>query len=154
MNSKSKLSIILQVISSLLVFLFVYTAVSKLMDLKSFQLTLHASPLITNKNILVSWALPTVELTTAVLLLLPRTRLLGLYSAATLMTIFTLYLGYMILFTPNRPCVCGGVFRVLSWEEHLAFNIFFTLLCFTAIRIQRKLNQAGVHHPNSQPSMA
>lgn len=150
-NHNAGRSVVLQVICCLLIFLLVYTATSKLLDIKSFQLTLHASPLITDKNILVSWLVPAAELFIALLLLRPSTRLTGLYGAAFLLMVFTLYLGYMILFTPNRPCICGGVIRVMSWSQHIVFNLFFTLLALAGIQIQRKLTYRNVHHPGSPP---
>jgi hypothetical protein len=46
MNSKSRVSTCLQVIGSLLIFLFVYTAVTKLAGFAHFQAVLSHSPLI------------------------------------------------------------------------------------------------------------
>jgi hypothetical protein len=124
----------------------VYTATSKFLDFNSFKLTLHASPLITDKNILVAWAIPVVELITAALLLIPRTRLFGLYSSLGIMTVFTLYLGYMLLFTPNRPCVCGGVIKTMSWDQHIVFNCFFILLSLIAIRLHKLVEKPAANN--------
>jgi hypothetical protein len=137
MASKINLQIPLRLIAALLIFLFVYTASGKFLDFNSFKLTLHASPLITDKNILVAWSIPIAELITAALLLIPRTRLLGLYCSLAIMILFTLYLGYMLLFTPNRPCVCGGVIKTMSWKQHIVFNCFFILLSLIAIRLHK-----------------
>jgi hypothetical protein len=119
---------ILEIVSALFILLFVYTSLSKFTQFEPFKIVLRDSPLIGNKNIIVAWAIPSIELIVAFLLLIPRTRLLGFYSSFALMTIFTLYLGYMIIFTPLMPCSCGGVIKQMSWNQHLVFNIFFTLL--------------------------
>lgn len=144
MTSHSKWNALLQLIAALFIFLFVYTALSKFMDFKSFKHTLHASPLITNKNVAVAWAIPLAELLVAALLFFPRTKLPGLYGSFGLMALFTLYLGYMLLFTPNRPCVCGGVIKAMSWGQHLVFNIFFTLLALAGIRIQKRIETPDI----------
>jgi putative oxidoreductase len=149
MASKINLQRTIQLIAALLIFLFVYTATSKFLDFNSFKLTLHASPLITDKNILVAWAIPVVELITAALLLIPRTRLFGLYSSLGIMTVFTLYLGYMLLFTPNRPCVCGGVIKTMSWNGHLVFNCFFVLLSLMAIRLHKMVERRAAGNNTS-----
>jgi hypothetical protein len=146
MASKINLQRTIQLIAALLIFLFVYTATSKFLDFNSFKLTLHASPLITDKNILVAWAIPVVELITAALLLIPRTRLFGLYSSLGIMTVFTLYLGYMLLFTPNRPCVCGGVIKTMSWDQHIVFNCFFILLSLIAIRFHKLVEKPAANN--------
>lgn len=128
-----KRSTIVEIISALFILLFVYTAVSKLMEGIKFEQTLSKSPLIGNYAGLIAIALPVTEIVVAILLLIPRTRLFGLYASAALMTLFTLYLSYMIAFTPKLPCSCGGVLKQMNWNQHLVFNLFFTGLAFTGI---------------------
>ncbi len=130
--------LIIEIISSLLILLFVYAALSKLLDFNSFKYVLNRSPLIGGKAAVVALALPIIEGLVSVLLFFPRTRLWGLYGSSALMTIFALYLAYMISFTPNLPCSCGGVLKQMTWTQHLIFNVFFTLLAFTSIWLQRK----------------
>ena len=146
MTSFSKENILLQLLVGLFIFLFVYTAVSKFLDFRSFQLSLHASSLISDNNILIAWAIPLGELVTAALLFVPRTRLPGLYSFFVLMTLFTLYLGYMLAFVPNRPCVCGGIIKSMTWTQHLFFNISFTLLSALGIRIHKGLDRTSLRN--------
>lgn len=122
---KSSLSTI---ITSLFIFLFVYTSISKLLDFTAFQAVLHNSPLIGNKARLIAMLLPTIELFVAGLLFIKVTRRLGYWAALSLMIIFTAYILYMLLFIPHLPCACGGVLRALTWKEHLAFNLIFICL--------------------------
>jgi hypothetical protein len=130
--------IAIEIISSLLILLFIYTALSKLLDFTAFKSVLSQSPFIGNKAAVVALALPITEIMVALLLFVPRTRLWGFYGATVLMTAFTLYLAYMILFTPDLPCSCGGVLKQMTWKQHLAFNIFFFLLSLTATLLERK----------------
>jgi hypothetical protein len=133
-----KRSIIVDIISSLFILLFVYTAVSKLSTIRMFQVVLHKSPLIGEFNVLLSWAVPITELLITALLFVPRTRRLGLAVSLALMSLFTLYLCYMLLFTPDLPCSCGGVLKTLTWNEHLLFNIFFIFLAVTGLWLGRR----------------
>jgi len=133
-----KRKLFIEIISSLLILLFVYTAVSKLLGYTSFWVTLSKSPLIGNKAKFIAVALPVTEILVSLLLFVPRTRLWGLYASSGLMTIFTLYLIYMIYFTPQLPCSCGGVLKHMTWNQHLVFNIFFLLLSLAGVVLQRK----------------
>ena len=128
-----KRSTITETISAIFIFLFVYTALSKIFTFHLFAQTLKETPLIGGIAIYIAILLPAVELILSLLLLIPRTRRFGLYSTFALMLVFTLYLGYMILFTPQRPCTCGGVLEKMTWTQHLIFNIFFTILSLIAI---------------------
>lgn len=143
MNAAIK-NITLNFIAAAFIFLFTYTAMSKLMDAYEFQVILSKSPLIGEYAAIIKYVLPITELIVAGLLFLPKTKLAGLYSSLTLMLLFTGYLFYMTLFTTDLPCSCGGVLQQLSWQQHLWFNIFFTLLAGLGIFLQR-LKQHYAH---------
>jgi hypothetical protein len=76
----------------------------------------------------VSWAVPVTELAAAGLLLIRRTRRIGLFVSLALMVSFTLYLAFMLGTEKHLPCSCGGVMSAMSWGQHLVFNIFFTIV--------------------------
>jgi hypothetical protein len=128
----------LQIICSLFIFLFVYSALSKFHEFDAFKAVLGRSPVIGSKNEILAWSLPLIELMVAIILFIPGTRRIGLYSSFFLMSIFTVYVGYLILFIPNLPCSCGGIIKQMSWKQHLVFNIFFTSLAGAAIIIETK----------------
>ena len=130
--------VIIEIISSLLIFLFMYTAISKLLGYYSFRNVLRVSPFIGDYAEVAAFALPITEGLVALLVFIPRTRLWGFYGSSALMSIFTLYLAYMILFTPKLPCSCGGVLKQMTWNQHLVFNIFFLLLALTGVVLERK----------------
>lgn len=134
-----KKSNLIEIISALLILLFVYTAVSKLLD-KRFVITLMTSPLIGNElaRILV-WALPSVEILISLLLFFPATRKLGLWASLSLMIFFTFYIGYLTYFAPHKPCNCGGVLKQMTWGQHFIFNIFFTVLAGIGLWLYRKI---------------
>src|SRR5690606_36348213 len=78
----------------------------------------------------------------AFLLVVGRTRLLGLYASFFLMTLFSGYIYAMLHFSYYAPCSCGGILKLFgldeSWNDHLVFNIVFTLLAAVGILLWRK----------------
>lgn len=145
-----KRNAIVEVISALFILLFAYTAFSKWMDSQNFIAVLAQSPLIgSTLAVSAAWSVIISELIICVLLFIPRTRLIGLYSSFILIAIFTLYIGYMIAFAPKLPCHCGGVISQMTWPQHLAFNIVFTLLALTGIILAKSIVSI---HPRVKPA--
>jgi putative oxidoreductase len=133
-----KRNLIIEIISGLLILLFVYTGLSKLLDFRQFKSTLSGSPVIGDSAAVLAFVLPVLELVLAALLFFTRTKLTGLYGSLVLMTVFTLYIGYMLSFSSKLPCSCGGVLKDMNWSEHLVFNIFFTVLSLAGVLLERK----------------
>ena len=127
----------LEIITGLFILLFVYTAISKLMDFQKFTQILKALPAIGFAGNFFALFLPLAELSTASLLLVPKYRHNGLAASLILIIVFTIYLTCMILFTPDRPCNCGGVIQKMTWNQHLIFNFIFICLAITGIRLQK-----------------
>jgi hypothetical protein len=121
-------ALIVNLIAFVFLFLFVYTALSKFLDFTHFQFVLRHSPLLGSLGVSVSWFVPGIELLIALLLFEPRSRLAGLFSSMILMIVFSIYIGYMLFFSPQLPCSCGGVIEQLSWTQHLGLNLILILL--------------------------
>jgi len=117
----------------LFVFLFLYAAVSKLLDFETFTLQLAQSPLLSAYAYIIAWAVPAIEIGIALLLVIERLRLFALYAAFTLMVMFTAYIFIILNFSDFVPCSCGGVLEKLSWTQHLIFNLFFIILAGVAV---------------------
>jgi uncharacterized membrane protein YphA (DoxX/SURF4 family) len=128
----------LEGIACLLIILFVYAGLSKLIDFSTFRFQLGRSPFITQIAGFVAWSIPAAEIILALCLVFRRTRLLGLYGSFFLMLLFTGYIYAMLHFSYYVPCSCGGVLSKMSWNQHLVFNIFFTVLALVGILIQAK----------------
>lgn len=129
-------------ISAALLLLLLYAAFSKLADHTAFTFLLSRSPLLHPFAGTLAWLLPAIELAIAVLLFFTVTRLTGLYAALLLLSSFTVYLGYVLLFSSDVPCSCGGVLKQLSWPQHIVFNGFFILLSVIGIVLYRKQMEA------------
>lgn len=129
---------IVDIIAALLILLFTYTAVNKLVGLDLFKVLLAQSPGIGDHAGWLYIVIPAVELIIAALLFFPATRLKGLYASFTLMLAFTIYVGYMLYVGGDLPCSCGGAISKMTWQQHLYFNMFFTLAALLAIIMTRK----------------
>jgi hypothetical protein len=125
-------------ISILLIVLFTYAAVSKMIDYHLFTKQLSASPLLSPFAGVLTWFIPAAELYTVILLLNSSWRKAGLLMSVVLMTLFTLYIIVMLLFFERIPCSCGGVLQRMNWHEHLIFNIVFTLISITGYYLWNK----------------
>jgi len=125
----------IEVISGLLIFLFAYAAISKLSTYNLFKFQLGKSPYIDSYASVVAWLLPLTELAIVALLVIKKTRFLGLYASFFLMLLLTIYIYALLHFSNDVPCSCGGVIAHLTWSQHLAFNLVFTFLALAAILI-------------------
>lgn len=142
--------------SALLVCLFTYAALSKLSGYSMFKSQLERSPFLFHTAALLAGWIPIIELTISFLLVFTKTRLYGLYASVVLMIMFTEYISAMLRFSYYIPCSCGGVLSTMSWNQHLIFNIFFTLLAIVALILQlhSTTKQRPVPTDNIKPFIA
>lgn len=115
-----------------------YAAVSKLMDVEKFQIQMGQSPLLTRFADVLAWAVPIIEILISLALVFQRYRLLALLASFGLMSMFTVYIIFILNFSPFVPCSCGGILQDLGWQEHLIFNTFFIILGAIGVIIQSK----------------
>jgi putative oxidoreductase len=122
--------------AALLILLYFYAALSKLLDFSLFHAQLYRQPFPHDVADLLHYGLPGVELLTVLLLMIPRTISTGLQLSLVLLLLFTGYIALALLhFWSHVPCSCGGVLSRLSWRSHFVFNCFFLCLNFIAIHI-------------------
>lgn len=123
------------IVALLYIVLFTYAALSKLFDFQSFQVQLGQSPLLSAYTGIISYTILGVELLIVLLLVFPRTRMIGLMSSFVLMLFFTFYIVLILNYASFVPCSCGGILEKLGWKEHLLFNIVFVLIGGIALLI-------------------
>ena len=133
-----KQKVTIEIICFLLTLLFVYAAFSKLWEYNTFKIQLTNSPFLKTFAGMIVWFIPATELTVSAMLTVRNTRKEGLYGSFILLLIFTVYIGTMLLSATHLPCSCGGIIQQLSWKQHLLFNLFFLLLVFIGIILERK----------------
>jgi putative oxidoreductase len=131
---KMKYRNLIEIAAGLLILLFVYTALSKLLDLEEYRQQMEKQVFTPAVRDVLFWLVPVAELATSALLLFPRSRPIGFYVAFVLLLLFTSYI-LLILWGAfgHVPCSCGGVIASLDWSAHLLFNTFFLLLTTIAI---------------------
>ncbi len=119
--------------------LFIYTGTNKLIEYftdGNFAFQLGRSPYMERWVNFIAIPLPLFELLIVVLLIIPRTRLTGLYASFFLMSVFTGYVWLMIHESYSLPCACGGILQRLSWPGHLIFNSCFVAWTYLGIVVQ------------------
>lgn len=140
LNTNTK-SLITEIICLFFILLFVYAAVSKILDFENFQLQLGQSPLLSAFAWWISWLVPIIEILISILLSSPKFRKFGLFAALSLMTMFTVYIFIILHFSSFVPCSCGGILEKMSWNIHLIFNIFCILCALTALVFHLNYNR-------------
>lgn len=128
-----------ELITALLVILFTYTAISKILEADTFAKQMLNQPLPGWFSKTLVWIVPASELIASLLLLIKPLRYYGLIFSFLLLLAFTIYVALILSHSFNYvPCSCGGVLQTMSWQVHLIFNIGFTLLAVTGVLVERK----------------
>lgn len=154
MNIKSQVrNILINIVCFLFILLFIYAAVSKLLDFESFQVQLGQSPLLSIYAGWMSWLVIFIEIFISILLIFPQLRGVGLWASFNLMLMFTVYIFIILHYSSYVPCSCGGILEKMTWEMHLVFNIIFTLLALLAI-ILKKESEATMFRYNNRTWIA
>ncbi|WP_338356905.1 MauE/DoxX family redox-associated membrane protein [Yeosuana marina] len=126
-------ALIIEIIRILFILLFVYAAVSKLLDFQKFRVQVGQSPILTSLGNWIIIFVPTIEILISICFMIPKLRLKAMYASLILMTIFTTYIVFILNFSPYVPCSCGGILDQMGWEGHLIFNLCFVLLSIIGI---------------------
>lgn len=133
------------VIAVLLIILFCYAAIAKLMDIDEFRRQLANQELPEWSKAPLLWLIPASELLLSVLLAFSQTRKIGYWGSAILMSLFSGYIGLVVMGYFDRvPCSCGGVLRSMSFETHLVFNLFFLALTIIGLYMFHSQNKHAV----------
>src|SRR3546814_11164623 len=105
----------INLITAVLIGLFFFTGMEKVWYQEAFVIKLGRQPLPDWMKGVLEWGLPLAELATVALLVVGRTRLLGLWASAVLMLAFAGYTAYAATEpTGHVPCACGKVFNALT----------------------------------------
>lgn len=136
--SVKRRALINDIIISLFILLFIYTATSKIFAFKDFDNVLHFVPVFGSLHLIISVLIISSQIIIGALLIIPFTKKTGLYATLILMIIFTIYLIYMVFFENIRPCSCGGITARLSWENHIWLNMILTCLAFLGLLTNHK----------------
>lgn len=140
MNNKKL--IVIESLCALLILLFLYASVTKLLNPHALRHDMLNQPFPRWFGRILIWLIPSLEIVLSVLLVFEITRKAGLWGSLALMLVFTVYTTMILLhFFPYVPCGCGGVIRNLSWPQHLVFNLFFTGVAAAALVLRGRQNR-------------
>ena len=125
-------------ISKALLFYFIlllsYAALSKITEGNSLYISLINAPLYLSSELAVfgQWLIPITELVLAISISFKSTRKIGYLGIALLFILLSVYAGWITWFLPNKPCSCGGLISLLSWKQHVVFNLLNLILSLIA----------------------
>jgi hypothetical protein len=125
-------------ISSFFILLFVYTAITKIVNFYSLSYVVSKTPFFGHWSNLIAGGIPVTELVVSTMLFFPRWRTAGLLGALMIMSMFTFYILYMMAFARELPCACGGVISAMGWKWHLVFNVACTGFAFAGWQLSRR----------------
>lgn len=134
-----KRKIIIEIISSLLILLFLYASVSKWLAFKTFIGDMNNQPFPNWMTPYLVTIIPVAEVLIAVGLIFEKTRVPALYASFVLMMAFTIYTVAVLSHAFKYvPCSCGGVIKKLTWPQHLFFNLFFVSISLLGIWLKKR----------------
>jgi putative oxidoreductase len=137
-----KQTYILVAITILLLTLWAPTSLNKILDFESFKQNIYNQPFNINITQVIIYSIPLLEITTVLLIVIPKYRLWGFILSTILMSIFTIYIAAALLKVWDKiPCGCGLIISGMKWHEHLWFNSIFLILSATAWYIQFSLQK-------------
>lgn len=125
------------------IFLWMHTAIGKILDLENFGNSLKRYPILIEYAGLLKWGISLIEIAVSALLVFPITRRLGLWSSLALMLAFTGFLLYINTTKEVTFCSCNGVISSLNAQQHIWFNIAFIALAILGVALTR--NVAAKH---------
>lgn len=132
-------SFLKSVTPTLLVLLYVYASMSKILSFTDFHDQLLDQGFSKNLSYTLQYAVPISEIITVILLMYSKTLFIGLQFSLLLLIVFSGYILLVLLdIWPTESCPCGGILRGMSWTEHFLFNCFFLILNLITIIIQIK----------------
>lgn len=137
-RSEHKTIWFVDVVSAVLLFVFLYTALSKLAEHEGFLLTLKQVSLLAPFATVISRLLPVGELILVLLLFFPKTRRVGLQLSVLAILLFSLYILYLLILAPSLPCSCGGFISKLSWRQHLFLNFCLVTMGVAAVSVDKR----------------
>lgn len=147
-------SIYQEVIIILLIVVFAYPGMSKLLEIKKFEEQLSFSPLLPDLiTPYLAWIIPILMLIVSGFLLIRKIRTIVIKAYIGLMGLFTLYIIAILSVASFIPCSCIGFSDRLSWKQQLIMNIIVLILSLSTLNF-RKETRTQVDLGSAQENLA
>ncbi len=128
---------IIKLICGMIAALFLYAAMSKLVDYQKSIGEMRNQLFPAAIAEVLTWLIPAIEITLALLLLFPSTCKIALWASLLLLSAFTVYIGVVMTGVFGRiPCSCGGILKNMGYRTHLLFNLFFVSLALSGLAME------------------
>jgi len=132
-SSKSEAQkIISEVVALIIVIVLLYAAINKLIHYRSFRFLLGITPTLKGMVSALTFAIPILELSIGILILLQKTKLAGLYLSIGLFIIYLVGMFQLKLYVPN---IRGGILDRLSFTQYVILNTLLLVLAILGIVI-------------------
>lgn len=121
-------AIISEIIAFILILLWGFVGVTKMLDHETFSRQLYAEGIGENLSGVLSILIPLLMICTGISLISSKTKSVGLILSFSLLMTFTVYMAYIINFANPRPCSCIAMTSKLSWNGHLLLSTSLLIL--------------------------
>jgi hypothetical protein len=126
--------------SAILIFVYIYSGLQKIIDFDNFKSIISKSPLLPNGFAkVIAYSIITLELLIAFLFFIKKFRVIAFLFSFFLLLLFTGYIILMLLYSPYLPCSCGGFIEQLSWSQHILFNLVLLMFSLGGFLIGNKI---------------
>lgn len=116
-------NLIAEIIIFLLLLMWAYTFVSKVLDFDTFRRQINGAYLLSSLGSPLPYLLQVLHLSLVVLLIKKSWRKLGLITSLSVLLLYTGYLIYILKFAPSIPCSCISLYSALNWNDQLLINL-------------------------------
>lgn len=113
-------------INYILLIVFAFAAITKLLEQEKFYTNLVNSPMLELPSLVIhilSWLIPILEGVVVIGLIWKRFQIQAIYLIVILLITYIIYSLAILLVAPYSPCSCGGVIALIDWTQHLYLQI-------------------------------
>lgn len=133
-NPKPNRELLLKIVTAVLVLLWIYTGLDKLLRWKESRNAFHNQTFPPELAEILTFTVPILELSIVALLMFTISKWWGYLSSILLLTVFTTYVGLIWVGAfPRVPCNCAGILESLGWTEHFILNSIFIAISLTGL---------------------
>lgn len=130
-----------------MILFWLYVGMDKIWIHDAFELSLVHQPIIGAFAPVLSWLMPLLEISLAVLLFMPSKKLeyLGWSVSLLLILIFSIYIALGVIgILKNAPCMCSSFLTNVNRITHLWINSILFIVSLMACFIRTKILNKGM----------
>ena len=132
-------------INNILLIVFAFAAITKLLEQEKFYTNLVNSPILELPSLVIhimAWLIPILEVFVVIGLIWKRFQVQAIYLIVILLITYIIYTLAILLVAPYSPCSCGGVIALIGWTQHLYLQIGLLSLTFVEMYYHFKISKS------------